>query len=1025
MLTPLLVLFMSFSFGQEKTISGNVTDQSGLPLPGVSIIVVGTTNGTQTDFDGNYEINASVGQVLRFSYLGQKTEERTVGSPNSINVQLADDAQALEEVVVVAYGTQKKDNLTSAVAVVKSETIENIPVASVDQILQGQVAGLNVNVPSGQPGQSGTILIRGRGSFNPAADIEPLFIIDNIPVDQDNFRALNPNDIESVSVLKDGSASALYGNRAANGVIIITTKKGTFNSAATITYRSQYGVSLQPSPNFDVLNSTQLLDYQAQVGSGLGATLSEAERAELGESINTNWEDIFLRDGITQSHELVIQGGGENTRSFTSMQYFTQEGISRRSDLNRFSLRNNTDVKGKRFSLSTNLQLSFSRSSFVVDRARGGNTGGQLDNPFIVPYIALPFLDAFNADGSLNTIGTAESGALNADGSVSPNGANGFVNTPFLALNVLDTDTDREDEVRIIGGINGTYDIAKNLKITSRLGIDYIQINNTAITSPSGIRGLLTPTEDSSVKGSRFENLSRAFQVNFNNSITYANTFNEKHSLSATALIEYNKNHLRTQFFQGFGLDSRIPTSLAGITDGNTVDIVDGEETRPFVPNVGGTTVDRGLFSLAGVVDYGFDDKYLFQASIRRDASSRFQGENEWGTFFGLSGRWNLHKESFLIGSDKVNTLALRLSYAELGNENLGLAQGNIFATQDLFALGTGFQGNPSIALSSLGNPDLTWETKKTINIGVDFGFFNNRLTGNLEFFRERTEDILFQAPIAPSSSAGFGNLNSNLGEIENRGIEFAFSYDLIRNDKVTLNLYGNTAFIENEVISIDGEQDFVENGLVTTLQVGAPFGAFYQQIWAGVNPANGEPLYLDADGNVTNVFNTGDRVLQTDKTRDPKFNGGFGANLRVGRFDFTSLFSYSYDVWRNNSDLGVIEDPNLVGFANQSTNVLRAWQQPGDITDIPAVGFAQRSANQSRYLRDASFLRLRNVQLGYTLDSDQLNGSFRSIRMYLLAQNLFTLTKWEGFDPESNQATSFFDFPVSRVFTVGFEVNF
>ena len=1024
LLTLCAAFVMQFSFAQEKTITGTVSDDSGLPLPGATVIVSGTSNGTTTDFDGNYSIQASEGQSLEFSYVGYSTQTVRVGSGNTINAQLDPDNQ-LEEVVVVAYGSQKRENLTSAVSVVEAESIENIPIASVDQVLQGQVAGLNVNVGSGQPGQSGTILIRGRGSFNVNADIEPLFVIDGIPVDQDNFRALNPNDIASISVLKDGSAAALYGNRGANGVVVITTKKGNYETPLSVTYRSQYGISGQPSPNFDVLNSRQLLDYQAQVGSGLGATLTPEERAARGAAVSTNWEDVFFRQGVTQQHEVVLQAGGENARTFNSIQYFDQEGITQRTGLRRFSLRNNSEVKNDKFTFGSTLQLAFTRSDFTIDAIRGNNTGGQLDNPFLGPYLALPFFDAFNPDGSLNFFGTEETGAFNPDGTLNPNGANGFLNTPFITLNTNRFNTDQEDEIRVIGGLNASYKLNDHITFNTSFGADYIQINNTFITSPSSIRGLLSPTEDAQIKGTRFESFTRTLQVNFNNGVTYANTFGENHNVSATAFIEYNKNHFRNFNFQGFGLDPRIENSFQAITDGNTTEVVDGEDTRPYVPNIGGTTIDRGLFSVAGLLSYNYADKYNVTASVRRDASSRFQDENEWGTFFGIAGRWNINKENFLAGADWVDDLALRLSYGELGNENLGLGQGQIFATRNLFGLGTGYLGNVAITPTSIGNPALSWETKQALNLGIDYSFFQGRLSGNFELFKENTVDILFNTPISPASSGGFTTLNTNIGELENRGFELAISYDLIRNENTTVNLFANTAFVENEIKKIDGEQEKVIGGLTTTLEVGAPFGAFFQQIWAGVNPANGEPLYFDAQGNLTNVQNTNDRVLQRDKTRDPRLNGGFGLNVSHKNWALTSLFSYQYDVWRVNSALGVIEDGGLVGFANQSTNVLRSWQQPGDITDMPRAGISQRSGAVSRYLRDASFLRLRNVQLGYTFDEDQLGSAFKSIRVYLLAQNLFTATKWEGFDPESNLSSSFFEFPVPRIYTVGFDINF
>jgi TonB-linked SusC/RagA family outer membrane protein len=404
-LTWLITLFMAFvmqfSFAQEKNITGTVTAATdGFPLPGVNVIVKGTTRGVQTDFVGNYSIKASVGETLVFSFVGMAKAEIKVGSSNTINLSMQEDAAALDEVVVVAYGTEKASNVTSAIETVKAEDIEQVPNASLDQILQGQAAGLNIQTSSGQPGSSGTVILRGRNSIN--GNVEPLFIIDGVPVDEDNFRSLNSNDISNVSVLKDASASALYGNRGAGGVIIVTTKTGRKNGGVKVAYRTQYGKSTYNDPGFEVMNSTEFLNFQRDNGIGRGNGLSDAAIAALAAQANTDWRTIFFRKGTTNSHEVNITTGSETTTSFNSVGYFEQEGITQRSGIQRFTFRSNVNTSlNDKLDFTSNVTINYSKNDFAQNEGTG-----QLDNPFLAPYLALPFVSPYNPDGSLNINGT-------------------------------------------------------------------------------------------------------------------------------------------------------------------------------------------------------------------------------------------------------------------------------------------------------------------------------------------------------------------------------------------------------------------------------------------------------------------------------------------------------------------------------------------------------------------------------------------------------------------------------------------
>lgn len=1031
-LTWLMTLFMAFvmqlSFAQEKAITGTVTSaEDGLPLPGVSVIVKGTTRGVQTDFDGNYSIRASEGEILVFSFIGLKTTEKTVGAGSTINLSMAEDLAELETVVITGYrGATNASEITSSLSTVSAESIEQVPINSVDQLLQGQAAGVNVNTASGQPGQSATIIIRGRASLN--GDIEPLFIVDGVPVDQDNFRSLNQNDIETMSVLKDAAATAIYGNRGAGGVILITTKTGKKGSGVKVQYRSLYGTAINPQTRFDVMNTQQFLRFQRDLlpGNQFGDGLSNQAINLIALQSNTNWEDIFFRRGKTRSHEVTITTGGETSSSFTSAQYYEQEGITIGSDLKRFSFRNNFNASSRdnKFNFATNLTMNYSTSSFVVDAARGGNTGGQLDNPFIVPYIGLPYMSPYNPDGSINIWGTGPtsgggSGAYNADGSINSDGANGFLNTPYIALNTAALNTDTENEIKIVGRISGDYNFAKNLTVGASYGLDYTYIESLFINAPNSIRGLITPNPGSEQKGSQFEGFFRNANMIANAFVRYDNDITDKLNLNVAVFGEYNYTNTQNAGFTAFGLNPALPGSGSGFAPG---DLTEGEDNDVYnyIPGVFSSESELALGSLFATLDMDYDGRYGISASIRRDATSRFV-ENREGTFWSVSGRWNIDNESFMDNVDWVSTLKLRASYGVVGNQTVGSRYQALQAVNS----GPGYQNASAYQLGALIDPNIQWETSNQANIGLSFGFWQNRLTGELDFYNNETTDLFAARPLSVSGT-GATSVQTNVGDLVNKGIDIQLSYDLLRKSDTnpwSIRLNANANYNKNEVTSLPG--GFTGN----TLRIAEGRQAFtwFLERWAGVNPANGEPLYLDADGNITNVYSVDNRVY-LDKNFDPTYTGGFGADITYKGFSFNCLFSFQADRWRNNSSLAIIEDSGLAGFANMSTSMLNAWTTPGQVTDIPALSFGGlRAVDGDRYLEDASFLRLRNVSLSYNVDRKVLEQTklFSGVRVFVQATNLFTWTKFRGFDPEGTGATGFFDYPVPRTFTLGFDLTF
>ncbi|WP_431137194.1 SusC/RagA family TonB-linked outer membrane protein [Psychroserpens mesophilus] len=1032
-LTWLMTLFMAFvmqfSFAQEKTITGTVTSAvDGLPLPGVNVIVKGTSRGVQTDFDGNYSIKASEGETLVFSFISMKSTEMLVGSSNSIDVVLTEDVAALDEIVVTGYrGATNSTKITSSLATVNAESIEQVPITSVDQMLQGQAAGVNVSTGSGQPGQSATIIIRGRNSLN--GDTEPLFIIDGVPVDQDNFRSINQNDIATMSVLKDAAATAIYGNRGAGGVILITTKTGKKGSGLQVKYRSLFGFSELPTPKFDVMNTRELLTFQRQYASEIpgvafGEGLTDQQINAIAQQANTNWSDILLRQGKTESHELTVTTGGENSSSFSSVQYFKQEGTTLGSDLKRFSFRNNfnANTNDNKLNFSTTLTANYSVSSFVVDALRDQNTGGDLDNPFIVPYIGLPYLSPYNGDGSINIWGTGPtstggSGAYNADGSINFDDVDGFRNTPFIALNTAALGTDQESEIKIVGRIAVDYNFAKNLTFGTSFGVDYTNRERLFINPPGSIRSFRTPTDASEFKGTQFESFYRDANFITNAFVRYDNNITDKLNLNAAVFAEYNYSNTQVASLQAYGLNPALPTSGSGFTPGDTVE---GDNVYNYIPDVGSSESELALASVFATLDLDYDGRYGLSGSIRNDATSRFV-ENRDGIFWSVSGRWNIDKESFMENVDWISVLKLRASYGVVGNQGVGTRYQGLQTVTS----GSGYQLGNSYQLGTLIDPAIQWETSNQANIGLSFGFWQNRLSGEIDFYDNLTTD-LFAGKLLSTAGTGSAAVTTNVADMSNKGIDLQISYDLLRksasnNWSITLN--ANANYNKNLVESLPGE--FTGGSL--RIAEGYAANTWFLPRWAGVNPANGEPLYLDVDGNLTNEYSL-DNAIYLDKNFDPTYTGGFGADISYKGFALNALFAFQADRWKRNSSLALIEDPNLGANLNLSSSMLNAWTTPGQVTDIPALSYGGlRAVAGDRYLEDASFLRLRNVSLSYSVDKKVLERTnlFTGVRVFVQGTNLFTWTKFRGFDPEGTVATTFFEYPVARTFSLGFDLTF
>lgn len=1031
-LTCLMTLFMAFmlqiSFAQEKSVSGTITAASdGLPLPGVNVIVKGTTRGVQSDFDGNFTIKVNSNETLIFSFVGLKTVERKVGASTKINIQMIEDAASLEEVVVVAYGTSTLSKTPASITTFSVTEIEDRANASVLQNLQGQVSGLNIATGTGLPGGDSTIILRGQGSLN--GNVEPLFIIDGIPVDEDNFRSINQNDIETFSILKDAAATSIYGNRGGNGVIIITTKRGRFNEAMKFRYTSNYGNTQLQDANIELLNSREMLTLERQQGVARGAGLTDQEINAISNQANTYWTDFFFRTGTTTSHDLAITSGGERSSNFTSLSYFNQEGIFLNTDLQRFNIRNNFNGKSEneKFNYSTNLSVNFSKNNEVS----GAGSNAIFFAPFTAALRGLPYLSPYDADGSI----TRDGGI--APGDIAAITANQNAAVPYILLNSANLDTDRDEEVKILGSFNASYNVIDNVTVGLQLGGDYSSEKLLDIINPLSILG---PFQANGTNGTQFggrqvEGYRREFRFNSVFSLNYTNTFADKHTIDATFFTEYTKSHLDGLNFTQSGLDPRIlgtgSAFISGVTyedlDGDGV--VDGAGEFPYIPTVGAFKISEGLFSYFGLLNYDYDGKYGVSASIRRDNSFRFVEDNKWGTFWSISGRWNIDQENFMDGS-VFSLLKLRASHGTSGNQRI--LNGEFTAlnqTRNLYAQGTGYNGTPATFASQIANIDLRWEQLTQTNIGLDFGLWRNRLTGTFDVYRKLTEDLFQSRPISLLNATSA--ISANVGSLENKGFEANFKYVVYDKNDWNISVNANASYNENEVLEVAGSTGRVFGGGSTILAEGHPANSYYLVPYAGVNPANGNPLFEKADGSLSENFSDEDRRF-TDKQAFPVWQGGFGTNISYRGFELSTQWSWVADIWLNNLDLAQLEDTStLDDGSNRSEGVLRAWQNVGDITDVPRFGNSFGAVDYinsvDRYLEDASYLRLRNITLGYTLPQKYLeNTPITGVRMFVQGENLVTFTSFRGWDAENGfRTTNRGQYPTPKIYTLGITFNF
>lgn len=993
LLLLLITLLGTSAFAQQVQISGNViSDEDGLSLPGVSVIVVGTTTGTATDFDGNYTISAEKGQQLSFSFIGLKDEVVTVNNQSTINMVMISDANTLSEVIVTGFTKETRATVAGSIATIQTSEIAQVPIASFDQALQGRAAGLQVSSGSGQPGTASSVRIRGVSSISGGST--PLYILDGVQISAGDFAALNSNDFETFSVLKDASATAIYGSRGTNGVIVITTKRGKAGKTK-VNYRFNFGYSKRNEMKVGVMDSPQKLSFEEYAGRGQGWNLSpnnpdnaglspeelEANRLELQRlsGINTNWTDVFTRDGMTQQHELNASGGSERTNYYMSVSYFNQEGIALASDLKRITGRLNFSHK-----IYDNLRVDVNLSiGDAVVNDLPGEGAINLRNPFATAYLANPYEKLYNEDGSYAFSSTY--------------GPQNYEN--------LIENTRQYRDLKHVGSVSLIWNITSDLIFKSIYGIDNSNTIREYGTKPSTFFG----QEDDFKNGSQSQIYGNGLSQTMNNILLYNKQLNDDHTFGIMLGQEWVNSRYESFGYSGYGINEKLYGSTRAISPGSIKN--DALHNTPDVFR--GSKWEQALLSYFADGKYTYKGKYTIRGNVRMDGSSKFTKENRWALLWSTAAIWNIKQEAFLENVDWLSNFRVRASYGKTGN------QGPISRIQKDFTWTTNsYGGEQGLSTVTMDNKDLQWEVAHKSNLGFDFGLFDSRLRGSIELYNENVSKNFISYQL--SRTTGFASMNYNAGEMRNRGIEIDIKYDLINANGLLWSVFGNYAYNENEITDLGQVKEF-EQG-TSIIRTGLALGSHYIVGWAGVDPTTGRPLYFDKEGGVTSVYSAENNVANFG-TYIPPTIGGFGSNLSWKGFDLNMLFSFQSGFKRFNNQRFFQENHNFAQY-NMSVVMEDIWKQPGDITEIQSKDYNLEFS--SKFIEDASFMRLRDISLGYGLPSSLVQKMhLERLRVYGRVQNLLTWTSWQGFDPEDDNNIASYEYPTPTIFTIGLDVNF
>lgn len=1025
-LTLCLVLVAQITFAQQKSVSGTVSDESGLPLPGVNILVKGTTTGTQTDFDGKYSINAKAGDVLSFTYVGLKAQEITVGAANTVNVTLMEDASVLDEVIVVGYGVQKKSEVTGAISSVSGADLQGLVTPSFESQLAGRAAGVQVTSNNGIIGEAPRIRIRGIASIG--SGTSPLIVVDGMPIysgDAGGYASanalgdINPNDIESYEILKDGAATAIYGSRAANGVILITTKKGK-RGAMKVSYNNVTGVA-SAIKTFDLLETPDFLVIANEKRTNRGNT-----PWAVGSDYNTDWQKAVLNNAAFQTdHNLSLNGGTDATKYFFSMGYADQQGVAVANSMDRYNLRSNLEHKINKW-LTVGGSIAVTRTTYT-----GLNTGmNSLSGNIFNAIRQLPNTPIFDPSHPTGYNFSADNRNVGPWDNLAPVGDNISNIAYVLAKNKFESKVNRTIVNTFL-----SMDLFEGLNYRFQASSDNILTTGFRYYNP--VHG-----DGNSVNGRLNNSNTDRLRWNIQNIVSYNKTFVDAHNVSATLVAEYQKE--KNQSFFGAGTDL-----LDEFYNQNLVTDAYGTQLS------GGGVTENGIISYVGRLSYNYKQRYFLQGSVRRDGISKLSAATRWNNFTGYSAGWNIANEEFFSGlRNTINEFKLRGSYSEVGNTDIGSYPYLGLTSASKYADLNG------ITFSQFGNDQLLWETSKKTDFGLDLALFNNKLRVNFDYYTNDIDGLILDVPIPMSLGVPDNRVKKNIGSMSNKGYEFGVDFRAVSNENFSWNITANLTLDENKVTSIPEGQDilggtFSDANIAQNLIIreGESINSIYGYKYWGSNPANGNPVYYKADGSLVqgNINNSRYYVFDPSNPADmttasslsagtdrvilgntlPKYYGAFINKLTYKDFDLTFMFRFSGGNKIFNATRRDLVNQNL---NNNSKEILGRWQSPSNPGDGITPRLYEGSSTftnmtgiaTTRFLEKGDFISLDNLTLGYQIPKSLTERvKVDMIRLFVQGQNIWNITDYKGLNPEMETGgVDLNGTPRARILSVGLNVN-
>lgn len=984
-------LFLSIGMAMAQThVSGIVTSsEDGEPVIGATVKVVGSqTAGTVTDIEGRFSLSVSKpGVELEFSSIGMVSKR--VKASENMTVVLQVDSHTLEQVVITGYGSAKKlGSVVGSIASVDKKKLESIVTPNFTDALAGQVSGLSVLSGAGDPSQSATIRLRGINSIQSSS--QPLFILDGAPIDAAFYATLNPADIESITVLKDAASTAIYGARAANGVIVLTSKQGKYSEQVSLSVRAQYGIAGPTSDGVEMMNSKQYVKFRDLIGQ----PVSDEVRTLVDKyNINTNWRDEMIDNAApTLDVNATMQGGGQTVNYYISFNHHKQDGLIEMSKMHRNTLNARINARLNRFfKIGFTTNLGVQRYS---QNAEWGASGIYQANPLVFARKAMPFDTPYQytIDENGKMIKGDRAIGLKYSGMVMPWWYNAHRN---VYRNKLTLNT----------SVTETFTPLEGLTFQALQSINGLESMNHGSSSPydAFVDGMGNKID--AMKGNVSASSSRYYQFTLSHTAEWRKQFGDHYVgilLGEETRIERSRG--LSAYSEG-QTDSRLLLLPHGTT------VAPGDLGDSF-----GEEVANSLFANA---EYNYKEKYYVTGSIRRDGSSKFAPGHRWGTFWSAGAKWDLKKEDFLKDVEWLNDLSLSVNYGTTGNDS-GTGSYGYFGS---YGVGGLYNGESSLGIASMSNPDLTWETTAKWNVGLNFSIFD-RAHFQVDFYRNKSTDMLMSIPY--SMTTGFSSGIGNVAAMTNTGVEANVDVDILKTKDFYWSFKANVGYNKNEITELfQGRDEYVLANTGLKMAVGHAYGEFFQVRFAGVDPMTGAPLYYDKDGNKTKKFNEERDAVFLGKKRYAPWTGGFGTNFRYKNVSLIADFAWVAGKYMMINDDYFIANPQLGTGWNQRVEMLNIWTTPGQITDIPGAKYDVQFTDQM--LHNASFLRMKTLSIQYEFPKKWMQATryIKGVKVFGIARNLFTITPFEGYDPEPDQNLVQFNYPNTRQFVFGAEISF